>query len=160
VFLTRGYHYLRSDFYSNPQYLGRSSNKELEKGMSSAANFIARRSNSSTSLAQFYKENNQNFNPSLANHNGELDFCNAFWGEGDAGYEVISARLRASSRTVDDLKTFWKERFVVLSCGMLMTGHWRRSTWHRTNYRAAIEDDYAKRLAKLAKQTLGKDEVG
>jgi len=91
--------------------------------MSSAANFIARRSNSSTSLAQFYKENNQNFSPSLANHNGELDFCNAFWGEGDAGYEVISARLRASSRTVDDLKTFWKERYVVLLRGLLMTGH-------------------------------------
>ena len=26
--------------------------------------------------------------------------------------------------------------------------------------RAAIEDDYAKRLAKLAKLTLGKDEIG
>jgi hypothetical protein len=79
--------------------------------MSGAANFIARRSNSSTSLAQFYKENNNNINPSLSNHDGELDFCNAFWGEGDAGYEVISARLRASNRTVDDLKTFWKERY-------------------------------------------------
>jgi hypothetical protein len=79
--------------------------------MSGAANFIARRSNSTTSLAQFYKENNSNINPSLSNHDGELDFCNAFWGEGDAGYEVISARLRASNRTVDDLKTFWKERY-------------------------------------------------
>ena len=96
--------------------------------MSSAANFIARRSNSSTSLAQFYKENNQNFSPSLANHNGELDFCNAFWGEGDAGYEVISARLRASSRTVDDLKSFWKERLVVLSRSSLMMGCLRRFT--------------------------------
>ena len=82
-----------------------------QAGMSSAANFIARRSNSSTSLAQFYKENNNNINPSLSNHNGELDFCNAFWGEGDAGYEVISARLRASNRTVDDLRAFWKERY-------------------------------------------------
>lgn len=79
--------------------------------MSGAANFIARRSNSTTSLAQFYKENNSNINPSLSNHDGELDFCNAFWGEGDAGYEVISARLRASNRTIDDLKTFWKERY-------------------------------------------------
>jgi hypothetical protein len=28
------------------------------------------------------------------------------------------------------------------------------------SFRAAIEEDYAKRLAKLAKSTLGKDEVG
>lgn len=27
-------------------------------------------------------------------------------------------------------------------------------------FRAAIEDDYAKRLAKLAKLTLGRDEIG
>jgi len=36
---------------------------------------------------------------------------------------------------MEELKTFWKDR-------------------------AAIEDDYAKRLAKLAKLTLGKDEIG
>jgi hypothetical protein len=74
------------------------------------ANFITRRSNSSNSLAQFYKENNTNFHPGSINHEGELDFCNAFWGHGDAGYEVISARLRASGRTVEDLRVFWKER--------------------------------------------------
>jgi len=28
------------------------------------------------------------------------------------------------------------------------------------NLRAAIEDEYAKRLAKLAKLTLGRDEIG
>lgn len=74
------------------------------------ANVFARRTNSQASLAQFYKEDNENINTSSANHDGELDFCNAFWGEGDAGFEVITARLRASGRTVEELKSFWKER--------------------------------------------------
>lgn len=84
--------------------------------MASAANFIARRSNSTTSLAQFYKEHNDNFGSSSspgAQHEGQLDFCNAFWGEDDAGYEVIMARLRASGRTMEDLRGFWKERYVA-----------------------------------------------
>jgi hypothetical protein len=88
-------------FYSQPT-------PGLQQAM--ATNFITRRSNSSNSLAQFYKENNTNILQGQGNHDGELDFCNAFWGQGDAGYEVISARLRASGRTVDDLKGFWKER--------------------------------------------------
>lgn len=96
---------------------------------------------SSASLAQYYQEHNPAFSSGAqagangsAPHN-ELDFCNAFWGEGDAGYEVIMAKLRASSRTMDELKSFWKER-------------------------ASIEEDYAKRLAKLGKTVLGKDEIG
>ncbi|GLB37905.1 putative fes/CIP4 homology domain containing protein [Lyophyllum shimeji] len=43
--------------------------------------------------------------------------------------------MRGASRTMEELRNFWKER-------------------------AAIEDDYAKRLAKLAKPTLGRDEIG
>lgn len=99
---------------------------------------------SSTSLAQFYQENNPSFSHSRQgteigsmNNGGpkELDFCNAFWGEGDGGYEVIMAKCRASARTIDDLRSYWKER-------------------------ASIEEDYAKRLAKLSKTTIGKDEIG
>lgn len=45
------------------------------------------------------------------------------------------ARVRGATRTIDELKNFWKER-------------------------AIIEEDYAKRLAKLAKLTLGRDEIG
>jgi hypothetical protein len=41
-----------------------------------------------------------------------LDYCNAFWGQGDKGYEVIMARLRGASRTTDELRAFWKERCV------------------------------------------------
>jgi len=64
-----------------------------------------------------------------------MDFCNAFWGPNDAGYEVLMARIRASARTIEELKSFWKER-------------------------ASIEEEYGKRLTKLAKTTLGRDEIG
>ena len=79
--------------------------------MSAAAGLLARRSNSTTSLAQFYQEHNPTYERIRGNGEApELDFCTAFGGEGDAGYEVIMARLRASARTVDDLKAFMKER--------------------------------------------------
>ncbi|KAI5454680.1 formin-binding protein, variant 2 [Naganishia albida] len=104
--------------------------------MSAAAGLLARRSNSTASLAQFYQEHNPNYEQVRGNGEApELDFCNAFWGEGDAGFEVLMARMRASARTIDDLKGFMKER-------------------------ANIEEEYGKKLAKLAKQTLGKDETG
>lgn len=91
------------------------------------------RSQSSTSLARLHHGGSgpvpeDPVDPSL-------DFCNAFWGQGDRGYEVIMARLRGAARTVDELRQFWKER-------------------------AAIEEEYAKRLSKLSKMTIGKDEVG
>ena len=49
-------------------------------------------------------------------------FCNAFWGHNDAGFDSISARMKASQRTLDELKSLYEER-------------------------ADIEADYAKRLA-------------
>ncbi|KAF8963636.1 hypothetical protein BDZ97DRAFT_1919633 [Flammula alnicola] len=67
--------------------------------------------------------------------NRSLDFCNSFWGFGDGGVDVLFARMRGAARTIEELKLFWKER-------------------------AVIEEDYAKRLAKLAKMTLGRDEIG
>lgn len=64
-----------------------------------------------------------------------LDFCNAFWGPNDTGVDVLFARMRGAARTMEELRNFWKER-------------------------AVIEEDYAKRLAKLTKATLGRDEIG
>lgn len=64
-----------------------------------------------------------------------LDFCNSFWGPGDAGYEVLTSRMRIAMKTIEDLRNFWRER-------------------------AAIEDDYAKRLVRLSKQPLGQGEIG
>ncbi|KAG2142259.1 uncharacterized protein EDB93DRAFT_1158144 [Suillus bovinus] len=64
-----------------------------------------------------------------------LDFCNSFWGVDDGGVNVLFARMRGAARTMEELRNFWKER-------------------------SAIEEDYAKRLAKLAKMSIGKDEIG
>ncbi|CAO1615528.1 unnamed protein product [Sympodiomycopsis kandeliae] len=63
------------------------------------------------------------------------NFCNAFWGTGDAGYEIIQARMKTANRTMDEVRALYKER-------------------------AEIEADYAKRLAKLAKQPVGREETG
>ncbi|PWZ02857.1 FCH-domain-containing protein, partial [Testicularia cyperi] len=62
-------------------------------------------------------------------------FCNAFWGQNDIGFDAIAARMKTSQRTLEDLKLLYKER-------------------------ADIEAEYAKRLAKLAKQALGSHETG
>ncbi|KAJ7023411.1 SH3 domain-containing protein [Mycena alexandri] len=89
----------------------------------------ARRQPSTTSLSKYVR------GAGIGPHDRSTDFCNAFWGLGDGGVEVLFARMRGASRTTDELRNFWKER-------------------------AAIEDDYAKRLAKLSKQVLGRDEIG
>ena len=95
------------------------------------------RSQSTTSLSRLYHgQSNGNAPPGEeALNDPRLDFCNAFWGAGDRGYDVLMARLRGATRTVDELRSFWKER-------------------------AAIEEEYAKRLSKLSKSVLGKDEIG
>ncbi|KAG8776029.1 hypothetical protein FRC15_000179 [Serendipita sp. 397] len=64
-----------------------------------------------------------------------MEFCNAFWGLNDAGVDVLFARMRIAAKSIDELRAFWKER-------------------------AAIEEDYAKRLLRLAKQPLGQGEIG
>lgn len=70
------------------------------------------RSQSTTSLAKLY--HGASANGSVPPHDElsdpSLDFCNAFWGSGDRGYEVIMARLRGAARTVEELRVFWKER--------------------------------------------------
>jgi len=73
-----------------------------------------RRSQSTTSLSKYYN------GPVGGLHGGEeemndpaMDFCNAFWGNGERGYDVVMARLRGAGRTVEELRTFWKERYVI-----------------------------------------------
>ncbi|KAH9855884.1 hypothetical protein C2E23DRAFT_882650 [Lenzites betulinus] len=89
----------------------------------------ARRQASTTSLSRYARAGSPDF------ANRSLDFCNAFWGLGDGGVEVLFARMRGAIRTMEELKGYWKER-------------------------AAIEEQYAKRLGSLAKITLGRDEIG
>ncbi|KAG8995922.1 hypothetical protein FRB90_012869, partial [Tulasnella sp. 427] len=93
-----------------------------------ASGLLSRRSNSTASLAKFFHELPDPDQTSI-------DFCNSFWGPNDCGVEVLFARMRGAARTMEELRSFWKER-------------------------VAIEDDYAKRLAKLSKLPLGRDEIG
>ncbi|KIJ95110.1 hypothetical protein K443DRAFT_683294 [Laccaria amethystina LaAM-08-1] len=89
----------------------------------------ARRQPSTTSLSKYVRASTPDSQPR------SLDFCNAFWGLGDGGVDVLFTRMRGASRTVEELKNFWKER-------------------------ASIEEEYAKRLTKLSKMVLGRDEIG
>ncbi|GJJ08525.1 hypothetical protein Clacol_002743 [Clathrus columnatus] len=93
----------------------------------------ARRTPSTTSLSKYVRDGPEADEGELDNRSH--DFCNAFWGIAYGGYEVLLTRLRGAARTTEDLKAFWKER-------------------------ALLEDEYAKKLSKLAKQTLGRDEIG
>ncbi|KAJ7496597.1 SH3 domain-containing protein [Mycena latifolia] len=92
-----------------------------------------RRQPSSTSLSRYATAKS----PGVDLYNGSTsrDFCNSFWGVGDAGVNILFARMRGAARTTDELRNFWKER-------------------------AAIEEEYSTRLINLAKATLGKDEIG
>lgn len=64
----------------------------------------ARRQASTTSLSKYARVNS----PELTNRN--LDFCNAFWGLGDGGVDVLFARMRGAMRTMEELRNYWKER--------------------------------------------------
>ena len=68
----------------------------------------ARRQPSTTSLSKYARAHS----PALANRS--LDFCNAFWGIGDGGVDVLFARMRGAARTMEELRNFWKERCVSL----------------------------------------------
>ncbi|KAL7413541.1 hypothetical protein BDY24DRAFT_57747 [Mrakia frigida] len=86
---------------------------------------------STTSLSKHFQSTHLDDQDEISTN----DFCNGFWGLKDEGYDVLTARLRGASRTVDEVRGFWKER-------------------------AAIEEDYSRKLLKLSKQPLGRDEIG
>lgn len=64
-----------------------------------------------------------------------LSFANNFWGKGDAGYTPLLERMANAKQTNDELKAFYTAR-------------------------AALEDEYAKKLLSLARKPLGSSEAG
>jgi hypothetical protein len=80
------------------------------------------------------------------------DYCNSFWGAGDAGSNIMFARMRGASKTTDELRNFWNERRVP--------GVFLLYQFLNCSYRCNIEEEYASRLAKLAKAPIGGDEIG
>ena len=67
----------------------------------------ARRQASTTSLSRYARDGSPD--PSTRH----LDFCNAFWGPNDAGVDVLLARMRGAARTTEELRNFWKERYLA-----------------------------------------------
>ena len=81
----------------------------------------ARRQPSTTSLSRYARAHSPPpdlsdpyadpaYAPGQPPHDPAVDFCNAFWGVGDGGVEVLFARMRGAGRTMDELRGFWKER--------------------------------------------------
>ncbi|RKP37846.1 hypothetical protein BJ085DRAFT_41138 [Dimargaris cristalligena] len=62
-------------------------------------------------------------------------FANSFWGKDDRGVTVLMNRLRNSKQTCQELQTMFTTR-------------------------AAIEEEFGKKLLKLARTPLGKNEIG
>lgn len=64
-----------------------------------------------------------------------LSFSNHFWGKQENGVNVLLTHFNNTKHTAEEIKAFYKER-------------------------AAIEEDYAKRLVALSRKSLGAHEVG
>ena len=64
-----------------------------------------------------------------------LSFSNNFWGRDDAGVDPLLTRLQSAKTTSDELKSFYAAR-------------------------AAIEEDYARKLTQLSRKPLGSAEQG
>ncbi|KAG9048891.1 hypothetical protein FS837_011800 [Tulasnella sp. UAMH 9824] len=67
---------------------------------------LAHRSNSATSLSQY-------FHDFPHPDQSSLNFCNSFWGPNDCGVEVLFARMRGAARTMTELREFWRERIAI-----------------------------------------------
>ncbi|KAH9485613.1 Septation protein imp2 [Psilocybe cubensis] len=94
---------------------------------------MAARGHSATSLQRYATAKQPDID--LFNGSTSRDYCNSFWGLSDAGPNIMFARMRGASKTTDELRNFWNERSI-------------------------IEEEYANRLAKLAKAPIGGDEIG
>ncbi|KAF9012600.1 SH3 domain-containing protein [Cyathus striatus] len=87
------------------------------------------------SLSQSRYAPTRSLDEDVFNGSTSRDFCNSFWGAGDAGPNVLFTRMRGAAKTTDEIRNFWNERSI-------------------------IEEEYAARLAKLAKVSIGNDEIG
>lgn len=50
----------------------------------------------------------------IFNGSTSRDYCNSFWGIGDAGPNIMFARMRGASKTTDELRNYWNERYFAL----------------------------------------------
>lgn len=92
----------------------------MSRPSSRAASHGASRSRSSSRHSSFSGPGGQHVSTVI----DPDDFCNAFWG--DKGFDALLSKAKASARTLDELRSWFRER-------------------------AAVEDEYAKKLARLGK---------
>ncbi|KAK0122747.1 hypothetical protein ONS96_009782 [Cadophora gregata f. sp. sojae] len=64
-----------------------------------------------------------------------MSFANNFWGKDDAGVDPLLQRMHNAKQTCDELKSFYTAR-------------------------AALEDEYARKLLSLSRKPLGSQEAG
>jgi len=86
-----------------------------------------------------------------SNHAHSRDFCNSFWGPGDDGVHILLSRMRGATKTTEEIRRFWVERYLFPLSVLIL---------YAQEHRAAIEDQYAARLHALSKFPLGGDEIG
>ncbi|EAU91803.1 SH3 domain-containing protein [Coprinopsis cinerea okayama7 len=93
----------------------------------------ARPQHSASSLARYATARAPDVD--VFNGSQSRDYCNSFWGPGDDGPNILFTRMRGACKTTDELVNFWNERSL-------------------------IEEEYALKLAKLAKVPIGQEEIG
>ena len=86
--------------------LGAFGGRRLRVDLALPSAMSARRQASTTSLSKYARDGSPDPTSS------SLDFCNAFWGSNDAGVDVLLARMRGAARTMEELRNFWKERYL------------------------------------------------
>jgi hypothetical protein len=84
-----------------------------------------------------------------------LSFANNFWGKDDAGVEPLLQRMLNAKQTSDELKSFYTGIHYQASLPGL-----RHIADRHFEARAAIEEEYARKLLSLSRKPLGSQETG
>jgi hypothetical protein len=85
-----------------------------------------------------------------------LSFANNFWGKDDAGVEPLLQRMLNAKQTSDELKSFYTGIYYQASL-LPGLGHIADRNFEA---RAAIEEEYARKLLSLSRKPLGSQETG
>lgn len=83
--------------------------------------------------------------------------ANNFWGKDDAGVGPMLDRMHGAKQTCDELRGFYNGELGPPSQVELSN---RTDKDDMRTARAAIEDDYARKLASLCRKPLGSQEMG
>ncbi len=81
-----------------------------------------------------------------------MSFANNFWGKDDAGVDPLLQRMHNAKQTCDELKSFYTS--------MLFHSLTLVQVADPLIARAAIEDEYARKLLSLSRKPLGSQESG